>query len=400
MILYIIAFIIILFVLAFIYIRLKYRFWALQPVAHFYDVYYWFVDSGVIMEELPKKNKFFQPLAKTITFEDVNKVNLTKFMHFIHLNYIFNKEYKENKFTPKQDNISPYFEGHNTTCFWTLYYEPQLYQDSKTNDIVEDTKIISAITSRPLHLEISKKGDLPLKMDVYYVDYLCVDKMHRKKGIAQEMIQTHEYNQRHTNKSIKVSLFKREDELTGIIPLCIYDTYGFNLFKWRKPQDFPATMKFLLCDKQNMYYLMDFIKINRNLFDIQIMPEISNLIALIDSDNIFIYMLMEDTNIISVYFFRKTCTFVKSGEEVLSCFASINASASLKVFIHGFKIAFWKIKEKWDEYKYLVVEKISHNDKIINDLIIKTHPIISKTAYFFYNFAYHTFEPDRVFIIN
>ena len=55
---------------------------------------------------------------------------------------------------------------------------------------------------------------------------------------------------------------------------------------------------------------------------------------------------------------------------------------------------------KFDDYKYLVVEKISHNDSIIQNLIIKTHPVISKTAYFFYNFAYHTFDSNRTFIIN
>jgi hypothetical protein len=400
MILHIIAFIIILFLVAFIYIRLKYRFWALQPVAHFYDVYYWFVDSGIIMEELPPKNKFYNPIIKTVLFEDVNEINLTKFAHFIHLNYIFNKTYKENKFSPKLQNISPYFEGHNTKCFWTSYLKPQLLQDIKSNEIIEDVKLISTITSRPLHVTILKDGMPNINIDVYYVDYLCVHKENRKSGIAQQMIQTHEYNQRHSNKSIKVSLFKREEDLTGIIPLCIYDTYGFDIFKWKKPDDFPATLKFLLCDKQNMYYLMDFIRTNQHLFDIQIIPEISNIIALIESGNIFVYMLMEDTNILAAYFFRKTCVYVKHGEEVLSCFASINATAPLKIFTHGFKIAFWKIKEKFDDYKYLVVEKISHNDSIIQNLIIKTHPVISKTAYFFYNFAYHTFDSNRTFIIN
>ena len=43
------------------------------------------------------------------------------------------------------------------------------------------------------------------------------------------MIQTHEYNQSHKNKNICVSLFKREEELTGIIPLTIYKTYCFPL---------------------------------------------------------------------------------------------------------------------------------------------------------------------------
>ena len=56
-----------------------------------------------------------------------------------------------------------------------------------------------------------------------------VDKYHRNKNIAPQIIQTHEYNQSHSNKKICVSLFKREEELTGIIPLTCYDTYCYNI---------------------------------------------------------------------------------------------------------------------------------------------------------------------------
>jgi hypothetical protein len=397
MILYIILFVSLLCILFLGYIRIKYTFWALQPVFHFYDLHYWFIDAGIICKELPSQNKYYQPKIQTLQFVNVPEYKLTKAIQFIQTQYIKNKEYKENKFIPKKENVLPYFTGHNSKCFWSFFYGPLLIQDAKTNAIIEDTKIISILTTRPLHVEIITKNII---MDVYYVDYLCVDETQRKQGIAPQMIQTHEYNQRHSNKQICVSLFKREDELTGINPLCAYDTYGFNIKKWYKPQDLPNNITFLLCDKQNMYYLMDFIKQQKTKFDICILPEISNIIELIETKNIFIYMLMDETTICSVYFFRKTCTYVKKNEEVLSCFASINATSSEKVFIHGFKVAFWKIKEKYDDYKYLIVENISNNSCIINNLIIKTRPTISKTAYFFYNFAYHTFKSNKVFILN
>jgi hypothetical protein len=401
MILYILSSIIIIFLFILAYIRIKYRFWTLQPVFHFYDIYYWFVDYGIIMKELPQKNKYYQPKLETIKFESVSNHQLTKFKHLIHINYISNKEFKQNKFSPKKENIDSYFIGHNSPCFWSFYWEQTLLTDSKTNAIVEDKSLVSVITTRPLHLEINEnRSKTTIKMDVYYVDYLCVALTHRKKGIAQQMIQTHEYNQRHSNKSIKVSLFKREDEMTGIVPLCIFDTYGFNIWKWTKPQDLPANLTFLLCDKQNMYYLFDFIKINKSKFYIHILPELSNIVELVESKNIFIYMLMEETTIKCAYFFRKTCTYVKEKEEVLSCFATINVSAPTKVFVHGFKVAFWKIKEKYDDYKYLVVEQISDSGVIIKNLVIKTHPSISPTAYFLYNFAYRTFDADKVLIIN
>jgi ribosomal protein S18 acetylase RimI-like enzyme len=73
--------------------------------------------------------------------------------------------------------------------------------------LIEDKKIIGIMTSRPIHIAINN-NDKDAKFDAYYVDYLCVDKMFRKKGIAPQIIQTHEYNQRHLNKNIVVSLFR------------------------------------------------------------------------------------------------------------------------------------------------------------------------------------------------
>ena len=86
--------------------------------------------------------------------------------------------------------------------------------------------------------------------------------------------------------------------------------------------------------------------------------------------------------------------------EVLSCFASINSDSDISVFIQGFKISFWKISfEK--HFGFAAIENISHNNIIIENIMIKTKPlIISPTAYFFYNFAYNTFKPNKVLIIN
>ena len=57
MILYVIGFIITLIILFYIFIKIKYKFWTIQPVFHFYDVHYWFKNIGIINKELPNKNK-------------------------------------------------------------------------------------------------------------------------------------------------------------------------------------------------------------------------------------------------------------------------------------------------------------------------------------------------------
>ena len=134
MILYILGFIVLCIILLFVYIRLKYKFWALQPVFHFYDIYYWFINVGVIRKELPEKNRYVN-LQKITTklFENIDELTVKQFVLLIRLNYLRNNE---NKFEPKKENILPYFVGHNTKSFWTYFMEPELLIDNKTGKTI------------------------------------------------------------------------------------------------------------------------------------------------------------------------------------------------------------------------------------------------------------------------
>ena len=86
--------------------------------------------------------------------------------------------------------------------------------------------------------------------------------------------------------------------------------------------------------------------------------------------------------------------------EILSCFASINDCEYDNIFIQGFRCSFWNIADK-HYFGFSTVENISHNNTLIKYLLIRNNPtIISPTAYFFYNFAYHTFSAEKVLFIN
>jgi hypothetical protein len=405
---YIIAFIILFIILFFLYIRIKFKFWALQPVFHFYDLYYWIVNVGIIQKELPSKNRYtnFKNI-KTISYDILSQQNIKDFTLLVQLNYLRNNE---NKFIPQIENILPYFKGHNHKSFWSFYTEPEILLDTKTNETINHEKIIAVITGRPLNvIFFQNKSVVKGEIDVYYIDYLCVDKMFRKKNIAPQLIQTHEYNQSHLNKNICVSLFKREEELTGIIPLTVYKTYCFNMRNWTRPLSLDAKIKILHGDKQNMYYLYNFINEltkRQNKWDLTILPEISNLIELITSENMFIIMLVIDGEIVAAYIFKKTCTFIEKDKEMISCIASFYSPNYLtnNEFIHGFKVALFYVLEKYrnnHKFGYLMVENISDNNYIIDNICIKTHPlVISPTAYFFYNFAHNPFKSNSILIIN
>jgi len=300
---------------------------------------------------------------------------------------------------PKKENIVPYFKSHNSKCFFSFYNIENLLIDEKTNAIIDDKKIISVMTTKPIHIFINN-GNKEAFFDAYYVDYLCVDKNYRKQNIAPQIIQTHEYNQRLLNKNIKVSLFKREGELTGIVPLCVYNSYGFNIGLWKKPLRFVKNINLIEIVKQNIYMLIDFIKLNNDKFDITIIVDIGNLIELIITNNIFCYVVIQNNSILSAYFFKKTCTYIKKDVEVLSCFSSINCCKELNIFINGFFLSFYKIIKRFNQFRFGLVEDISDNNIIIKDILMENKPlIVSPTAYFFYNFAYPTFKSNKVLII-
>ena len=393
--------ILIIIILVVLCLKLKYGFWCGQPVFHCYDIHYMIFPPGIINNFPPVKNRYtnFKEI-NTVIFSELSELQVTRFINFIKYNYLKNGD---NIFWPEKENILPYFKGHNSQPFFSFYSTDVLINDVNNKNVISDKKIISVMTSRPFHVLIPSKSKTAkdTSFDVYYVDYLCVDKEFRKKGIAQQIIQTHEYNQRHINTNICVSLFKREDELTGIMPLCVYKTYGYSVDKWRKPETLHSQYSIIEVTSQNMWIVVDFLKQNTGSFDIIINPEIANLLFLVETGNMYIYSILNDNNIKCLYFFKKTCTSVEKNKEVLTCIASItNNELSDDLFIQGFKIAFWQIAEKHN-YGFAAIENISHNYKLILNINIKTKPlVVSPTAYFFYNYGCNPFKPERVLILD
>lgn len=399
MLLYFIGTIVLLIILFFIFIRIKFRFWAVQPVYHFYDVYYWFFNVGIIRHELPEKNRYtnFKEI-ETITMDKVSAIKLRDFVDLIQLNYLRDDG---NTFIPEKENIVPYFEGHNSPTFLSLFWQPDFILDMKTNNTIASKMLVGSITSRPLTVTIYNVNKDLIKFDVFYVDYLCVKKGFRKKNIAPQLIQTHEYNQCHMNQKMCVSLFKREGELTGIVPITSYITFLFDMKNWIKPpKEMHSKTTLLVGDSQNMYYLYNFI--NENIkWDITIVPELSNLISLVSSKNLYIYMMMTDMEIEAIYVFRKTCTNIEKDKSMLSLIGTMNSKPNpTNKFIQGFKNALWEILLTNPEFHYLAIEDNSDNNCIIENIKIKTHPTCeSPTAYFFYNYARSPVSPYRAFII-
>ena len=362
-----------LYLLFFAYIKLFHRFWSIQPVFHVYNIYYWLIYNGIIEREQQKPTKYYDPSIKTVFFED-KPMDLSIFLQEHYLNDI-HIQYK-----PKPSNIEPYFKN-NKYSLYSLYYT-----DIIDEKLITKKQLVACITGRKVHISGTKST-----FSCYYIDYLCVHKHHRKKGIAQKMIQSHEYNQRGLTNS-PISLFKREGGLNLIVPLVVYFTYGFNIHGWNQNEYSIIIVKVSKLMIKDIYEI-----IGASEFKVKILMDQHVILDLLREDNIYMYALMVDNRIGGIYFLRDGNTWYNK-KRTIELFGSINLEVDNSMFVAGFVTVMQQMREK---YKFIWIENLSHNHIIVDNILLKyKYDTICPMAYYFYNYVTSPCREKDIIIIN
>ena len=139
---------------------------------------------------------------------------------------------------------------------------------------------------------------------------------------------------------------------------------------------------------------------NYTKFDIFLSTSISNVLELIKTENIYVYMLIQEQNVLAVYYFKKLCTYLQDDTEVLVCYASVNCCKNEDIFIEGMYHSIQNIIKRFPKYSQLYIEGLSDNYILINDLFKMTNTLYKIiSAYYFYNFAYSSFQPGKTLIL-
>lgn len=384
--------IIILLIIFNLILRIKYPFWSIQPVFHVYDLKYWIFPNRIINTELPESNKYVKLLdIETFSNKTIPQDISDKAAIFIKEHYLRNKYAQYN---PEYDDIFNYLQTA-TPSFLSMYSKPKILYDEKCDEII-DRDILGVITSRPLFITFKNKKEV---LCVNYVDNLCVHKDNRKQGIAPNLIQTHHYHIRHFNKNTKVCLFKREGEMTAIVPLTTYETYTYNIDDIPKLKIEYASMKLINITESNISLFKDFIKAVGNRFDCIVNTEIMTIIKLIKNGNLIVYGLIENHSIFSLYIFRNTPSYVedKTGVE---CIATINNCPHNDTFYNGFCTALRRIKRKYNK-QLLWLENTSHSNIIIdyNSRHNVVYTATCPTAFFLYNYVSYSYKSNSSLFI-
>ena len=397
---------IIYYLILIIVFKIKSKFWYIQPCYHFYDLHYIFYKNQVIQTELPKINSFVS-FEKVITYspDDIQKETFNNIIELL------KKEYYHTKnaiYNPTIDSIIPYLSKNYYNSYISLAVIPTYNYDTlNTNHIIKYNDIIGCITSKSILITLPNN-----EFYSYYVDFFCIKGGFRKLGYSEIMIQSHEYSNRIKTLDIQVHLFKREGELTGIVPVVKYNTYLYDLndyFNSFNPSSFLFNVKnishiqtpiLLQITKSNIQILYDYLTEikNNNIFHFITTLHISNFIELIETKNIYCVVLMYKQKIYASYFLRNTFMEIDK-RQCLSCFASIKDHLYDNVIRYSFTQTFQQIIQiiqRKEKFSFLFIENISHNF-----LLIKDHDYISKTktAYFLYNYILQPLKQKNVFII-
>ena len=382
--------IVILVLIAKAIIKLRFGFWGSQPVFHIYDLLYWIWPPGIIENRLPIATKYVdRNNIKTQEFSQISSQDLKKFCRFIRTYYL---RIRGAKYSPTDSQVTTAFANNEYPSYLTICHGLKTSYN-KTGQVVRNPDVLGVISARPLTLTIKNE-----RFSVYYVDNLCVHPDHRRMGVAPKLIQTHHYDTRYNTPQVKVHLFKREGELTAIVPLVAYFTHMYVLPELHKTR-LPSPSSLVKVGMSTLRTAIEFLHDQCNKYAIVIAAGLPTLAASITNGILDLYILMKDNTPIAAYALRDPAV-THGKDKALECCASVQCCDD-ETFIAGFFEAV-RQSNKTLGARSLLIECLGDNESL-NKLTLASdymYPLgRSPMAYFLYNYACRSVLPSSAFVL-
>ena len=379
-------------ILFFAYMRIKNRFWSIQPVYKWYNISYRFTSPRVINYSLPVINQFVNTVdIRTHIVHDVDNKDRQEISDFIK-NTLLRSETVN--YLPSVDNIFPYLEYSNQPGYISLYYDNiyRLHDKIEVDNVMK--KYIGIVSSRPIYINISGVGQFM----IYYMDNLAVADGYKKSEYIPKLIQTHLYNTRKNNLAIHSALFKQNKRPKLIVPLVTFQITCYNIADIARISYPHSSYRIVEMSHIHITLLKEFLSGQKSMYKCQVYPDSSNILNLIKTNNIFIYGTFHEKKLIAIYVFRDTSTTYTSSQiessssnaetsaNIILCVASATLPSYNRLLYAGFTNAVEKLSAK-KIGGYMCVESTSENKKITNILDKGGTPCFrEESSFFLYNY--------------
>ena len=382
----------------FVYIKLKYPFWNIQPCFHSYDFWRYAYRSPFIIRQEPWITKYCNfDAIKTYNYLQINQELQNQVIDLLRIHYI---ETDRLLYTICRSIMNAYMNGNSEKSLISVYK-------------IDDTlNLMGAMLSRPIKIHFLENIHSITTLSAYFWDTICT---HRNdtSHISRKLIQTHEYNQRILTPQIKVSLFKKEIHLcTGIVPLTKYKTITYFLQSVNKLPRLPHHTHIQHITKTNIHILLDFLEgLTTNSiisgFEFLGLSDLGVLLNLITINQIYCFCLKYKRDTLGYYFFKNAniqyeeLVVGSSDSDTLHFIASYNNSKSVELFILGYMHAIKAILKLKKTVRVLLFDTISHNALILPSWNKANRQMVeTECAYYLYNMVLpRTLEPNKCFIL-
>ena len=403
----------ILFLIVFVIIKIKYPFWNIQPVFHYYDYWrYFYREPFAVYRYVPLKTKFcdFEQVF-TFPYLDCSDKQKQQLLNLLQCYFLPSIYIIHNITSPHIDAV---LTAHQEPSYVSFYYEKEKTTNIEAVSISDyNQEPIGCLTSVPVNmyfLPTLREPSYSLRK-MYFMNYLSSHRDRNQQQINRALLQTHEYNQRVMNPTIQSSIIKKEVDLVdGVIPCIEIDTYTFYIKEVKFPS-LPPKNQVVEITRKNLTVLEDFLNntiktdfaTNPCFFNMIIMPDTTNLYKMIQNDNIFVYCWKNEGQVLGVFFFKDTFFLhEKLDGNTIHLIASINLSSSPEQFYTGFLFALKSILDKKKNYKVLVIDGISHNALVANQWSQYNNPVsTTQTGYYLFNYIIPVtpLDPSKTLLI-
>jgi len=397
--------IILILVVRYLYICIKYPFWAHMPVYHTYDYHNFFSRTSREMQLFPYKNKFSNAIQiKTISYYELNDTYIKYFAELLQCFYI---PADDILYTLVEKDAKARFSGHFDTPFLSFYNEKNYVSTGKSSekqfDILSTNVEIQlfpepkgCIASYPVHTFYHSTNEYK---PANYLNYISVDRAYKSQNISRNLISTHDYNVRRYNPDVRIGLLKKEVGICeGAVPLLTFST---GLFQINVSKTKQRVRNIVQVYRQNWDIMLDTLhglfKPNI-LYDFVVAIDIGAIKSRIDGEILFVYAFCEQGNVLAMYFIEDAHTHYEQGaKKSLRLVASINNGLTESLFFQGFLECLRKLQKRNLDFKMLLIDDIGHNEQ----LMMQLEPVEKTTgAYYFINWMFpHKVMREKTFIM-
>ena len=395
--------IVFLFIMTFLYIKLKSRFWSNMPMFFKTRPYYWITSPKLLYDKdnLPIVDKFLNKYdVISSTFYPYEMYDTQKFIiiQFIKNNYKHNDFFTNNPNIHKKLNLffSQYYSTESP-CFIGKF---QRNQFPKNNYNVGSLykKLYGLILIKPIKIITNKKV-----LKTNYFSFLSI--IHSQKTVNGRNILTDLiYNSGKyvlTNSKNPCCLFKTHKNIHNVYPFVTYYEYLFNIENiTNKPYD--KFFKMTKINDSNFNIFRELIENNyNNKFENQILCDTLNLYEMVKNENIHIFMTSFNKSISGVYIYKDFGMLYKNKKviDLIGSLFLIEDDLHKQLFINNLCNSIDYLKKNTD-INYINIHNTSNTNLLLQYMKSSYRELFKKQTYWFLvNYILKPVETNKIIII-